>query len=74
MHYCFICKKPNYNSEPLFVNKKNGSIFEFRLIKQGKYSFELHQSEREGSAYLEEEDLEDEGPCRSTMLLIRRSQ
>jgi hypothetical protein len=47
LHYCLIGKQASYNSEPLFINKKNGRLFEVRVQRKGNYCFELHQSEIE---------------------------
>lgn len=44
IHYCNINSNGKFISEQLTVNKKNGSLFELSIQKEGIYSLELNQS------------------------------
>lgn len=48
VHFCLLEPNGNYLSEKLFLNKKNASIFEFSIEKEGSYIFEVHQSSKRG--------------------------
>lgn len=55
----------NYLSEQFFCNKKNGSVYEVNILKEGKYNFTINQSSSQNK---------EEGYCRTTILLIQITQ
>ena len=64
VHFCNLEERPKYESEPLYCDKKHGTIYTFTVKKDDDYIIELHQSGIRG------EDLrkQEEGLSRGTIV------